>query len=365
MPFDVRDFPGAPAEDRAVWRNRRLVATWLFVVCGMILIMVVLGGVTRLSGSGLSIMEWAPISGAMPPLSHAEWERLFALYRETPQYHLVNSWFGLSDFQHIFWLEWAHRLWGRLIGLAFILPLLWLWATGRVERRLRPRLLVLFLLGGAQGAVGWFMVESGFFPDSTAVAPIRLAVHLALALVLYAALFWTALGVLYPGRGRSLGGWGLRACFGALAAVLTITIVAGSLVAGTHAGFDFNTFPLMEGQLVPPGYARLQPFARNLLENLAAVQFDHRVLATLSLVLAGAVVALGMRQADRQVRRAAIATGSFLTLQYALGVATLLMVVPVPLAAIHQGNAFLAFAAVLWGLHALRPAPRAFAAVRT
>ncbi len=161
MPFDDREFPGAPPEDRAARRSRRLVAAWLFAVAGMVLVMIVLGGVTRLTGSGLSIMEWAPLAGTLPPMNEADWQRLYHLYQQIPQYRLVNEGLGLAGFKQIFWLEWAHRLWGRLIGLAFIVPLIWFWATARIERRLRPRLALLFVLGGLQGAVGWFMVEFG------------------------------------------------------------------------------------------------------------------------------------------------------------------------------------------------------------
>src|SRR5580692_2337748 len=201
MPFDVRDFPDLPPGEKAAnRRSRRLVALWLFGVAGMILVMVVLGGVTRLTGSGLSIMEWAPFSGVLPPLSDAEWQRLYHLYEQIPQYSLVNQGFGLAGFKQIFWLEWVHRLWGRLIGVAFLGPLIWLAATGRIERRLVPRLALLFVLGGLQGAVGWFMVASGFLPDTTAVSPYRLVIHLVLALMLYAAIVWTGLSSLYPLR---------------------------------------------------------------------------------------------------------------------------------------------------------------------
>src|ERR1700693_4001592 len=203
MPFDVHDFSAASRMDRAATRqSRRLVAIWLFTVAAMIMVMIVLGGATRLTGSGLSIMEWAPLMGALPPTSDAEWRRLFALYQKIPQYALVNDGFGLAGFKHIFWLEWTHRLWGRLIGLVFLLPMLWLWATARIERRLVPRLGLLFVLGGLQGAVGWFMVASGFLPDTTAVSPYRLVIHLALALTLYTAIVWTGLSALHPARYR-------------------------------------------------------------------------------------------------------------------------------------------------------------------
>ncbi len=188
MPFDVRELQAAgDATPASVHRSRHAVALWLFTVCGMILVMIGLGGATRLTGSGLSIMEWAPFRGTLPPLSEAEWQRLYSLYQQIPQYALLNQGFGIDGFRHIFWLEYLHRLWGRLIGLAVLLPLLWLWWRGAIERRLRGRLLLLFGLGGLQGAVGWFMVASGFFPDSTGVSPYRLVIHLALALILYAA----------------------------------------------------------------------------------------------------------------------------------------------------------------------------------
>jgi cytochrome c oxidase assembly protein subunit 15 len=358
MPFDVRDFPHAPPEDRAAGRaSRRMVAIWLFCICFMILGMVVLGGATRLSGSGLSIMEWAPFRGILPPFSETEWQRLFALYRQIPQYQLVNQNFGIDGFKHIFWLEYVHRLWGRLIGVAFIGPLVWLWATQRIERRLRPRLALLFVLGGAQGGVGWFMVASGFQPDSTAVSPYRLVVHLALALILYAAILWTGLSVLraHPARAAKRGALGTLV--GTVAVLVGLTIVAGGFVAGTHAGLDYNTFPLMDGRLVPSSYAALDPFWRNFVENIAAVQFDHRLLATLTAVASMAALAVGLaRPASRTLRLLLLALAGTVALQYALGVATLLAVVPVGLATAHQGVAVLALTAALVALHRLRHA---------
>ena len=358
MPFDERDFPDAPPDGRAVSRrNRRLVAAWLFTVAGMILVMVVLGGVTRLTGSGLSIMEWEPFRGVLPPMNHAQWEHLFALYKQIPQYALVNQGFGLAGFRHIFWLEWTHRLWGRLIGLAFLGPLIWFWATGRLMRELRPRLVVLFCLGGLQGAVGWFMVASGFFPDTTAVSPFRLVIHLTLALILYAAIVWTALSVLRPTPLRPPQPPLLRRLSASCCAFIALSIVTGGFVAGTHAGLDYNTFPLMDGALVPRGYASLSPFVRNLTENVAAVQFDHRLLATLTVLLVTATVLTGfLRPRPDIVQAGLVALGITVAVQYGLGVATLLMAVPVDLATAHQANALLALTAALFLLHALRRA---------
>jgi cytochrome c oxidase assembly protein subunit 15 len=338
MPFDERSFPRQPEE---VLRDRRLVALWLFSLCGMILVMIVLGGVTRLTGSGLSIMEWAPVTGMLPPLSDAEWQRLFHLYEQIPQYALVHQGFGLAGFKQIFWLEWVHRLWGRLIGIAFVVPLVWLWARGAIPRRLVPRLLLLFVLGGLQGAVGWFMVASGFFADSTAVSPVRLEIHLALALVLYAALLWTGLSVLRPVRAAAPGprGWAI-----AVVALVSLTILAGGFVAGLHAGLTYNTFPLMDGRLVPDGY---------LSDPIATAQFDHRLLATLTALTAAGAVVTGLRFAPAGlVRVGAIALGVAVAAQYTLGVLTLLWVVPVGLAALHQATAVLVLTAALVLLHA-------------
>jgi cytochrome c oxidase assembly protein subunit 15 len=361
MPFDLRDSPGMPSDLRAASRRGRLpVALWLFAVAGMIWVMIVLGGATRLTGSGLSIMEWAPFRGTLPPLSQAEWQRLFGLYRQIPQFALVNTDIGLDGFKHIFWLEYVHRLWGRLIGLAFFVPLVAFWLTGRIERRLRPRLLLLFVLGGLQGAVGWFMVASGFFPDATAVSPTRLVIHLGLALLLYGAILWTALSVLRPPAlaAQDRGGGALRPMLIALCAAVPLTMLAGGFVAGLHAGLDYNTFPLMDGHVVPQGYARLTPFWRNLTGNIAAVQFDHRLLATLTALLAAACVAVGLSRRPAPVPRAALlALGAAVAAQYALGVATLLLAVPVGLAVAHQAVAVLVLTAALVCLHALRSAP--------
>ena len=362
MPFDLPGSAiGLPTETSAERRNRSLVALWLFGLCGMILVMVVLGGATRLTGSGLSIMEWAPLSGILPPRSEAEWQRLFALYQQIPQYHLQHAGFDLDGFRRIFWLEWIHRLWGRLIGAALLLPLVGFATTGMLPRGLWPRLAGLFVLGGLQGAVGWFMVASGWFPDATAVSPYRLTIHLGLALALYAALLWTGLGVLHPAAPRLAGPRprAARALAITATALIALTILAGGLTAGLHAGFDYNSFPLMDGHLVPPGYGRLQPFLRNLTENIAAVQFDHRLLATASATTALLAAWFGLGGVGlRRARLALLALGLIAIGQYALGVATLLSVVQLAPALAHQIGAVLLLTAGLVSLHALRGAAR-------
>lgn len=354
MPFDDRDFPNLPRGERAMSpRSRRLVAVWLYGVAAMILVMVALGGATRLTGSGLSIMEWAPIMGAVPPLTDTEWHRLFDLYKQIPQYSLVNDGFGLDGFKRIFWLEWSHRLWGRLMGAAFLLPMIWFAATGRLERWLKARLVGFFVLGGLQGAVGWFMVASGFLPDSTAVAPVRLVLHLVLALVLYAGVLWTAMSLWPPGPRLPMALPGLRLASWVLLGMTGLTIAAGGLVAGLHAGLTYNTFPLMDGELIPPGYFDLRPAGRNLIENAAAVQFDHRVLAAMTLL-----AAIGFSVSARWVKAGlgwrGVLPAAIALPQFGLGIATLVLVVPPALALAHQIGATLLLTAALIAAHGLR-----------
>ncbi len=357
MPFDNRTAPSAAFQSDIGRQRYRAVALWLFGLCGMVLVMVSLGGATRLTGSGLSIMEWAPIMGSLPPLSEGEWHRLYTLYQQIPQYTLVNQGFGIEGFKQIFWLEWTHRLWGRLMGFAFLIPMLWFAARSALPRGLLKRLVLLLVLGGLQGGVGWFMVASGFEADSTAVSPYRLVVHLVLALTLYVALLWTALGVWQIGRLRVQAvspGW-LRPVSAAIVGMLAITIVAGGFVAGLKAGLAYNTFPLMDGRLLPEGYATLQPFLRNLTENVAAVQFDHRLLATLTAGFILVASGLALRtHLERGMRRAVAAAVILVGLQYALGIATLLYVVPVGLATAHQVLAVLVLTAVLIVRHTQR-----------
>jgi len=358
MPFDLI----SPATSARVSASRppppRTVAVWLFVICAMLLVMVSLGGATRLTGSGLSIMEWAPLMGTLPPVSEAEWQRLYGLYQTIPQYALQNHGFGLEGFKGIFWLEWTHRLWGRLLGLAFAGPLLWFVWRGAIRGRLARRLGALFLLGGLQGAIGWFMVASGFAADSTAVSPYRLVIHLSMALLLYAAILWTALSLWRDGEtGTAYARPSLRRLVATTAALVALTVVAGGFVAGLHAGLAYNSFPLMNGSLIPEGYGHLQPFARNLTENIAAVQFNHRLLATLtaSVALLTAGYGLWLGAAGR-LRWALLAVAGLVVAQYALGIATLLAMVPVSLGTLHQALAVMVLTAALVALHLQRPA---------
>ena len=357
MPFDLPHRAALPAT-AATQARPRSIGVWLLIVAGMVWVMVALGGATRLTGSGLSIMEWAPLSGTLPPLSEREWQRLYDLYRTIPQYALVNQGFGLEGFKGIFWLEWGHRLWGRLIGLAYALPLLVFWLRGSIPSGLKPRLLGLLALGGMQGLVGWLMVASGFEADRTAVSPYRLVLHLGLALVLFAALVWTALGLL---RGPPVGPdqRSLRRQVKAAAWLLVAAMLAGGFVAGIRAGFDYNSFPLMDGRLVPEGYWRLDPAWKNLTANIPAVQFNHRLLATLAALAAlGAAARACIRLPPGFARTACLGLGATVVLQYGLGVATLLAVVPVWLGTLHQATAVLVLGTTLMALHGLRAAER-------
>ena len=344
MPFDTMETPLAnPRARQAATHGDRAVGLWLLTVAGMVLVMVALGGATRLTGSGLSIMEWRPFTGWLPPLSEAEWQRLFDLYRAIPQYRLVNQGFGLEGFKQIFWLEYLHRVWGQLIGVAFVGGLIWLWARGCIRPALLPRLLLLFALGGLQGFLGWFMVASGFFEHRTAVSPYRLVLHLGMAFLIFALLLATALRLLRPAPAAAADPW-LRRGTVAVGALAILTMLAGGFVAGTRAGFTHNTFPLMGGRVVPEGYGDLSPWLLNLTENLAAVQFNHRLLATLTLVGAIGLAWHAMRRSGPEGRSAVVAFAILVAAQYALGVVTLLWVVPVSLGTLHQTMAVLVLA---------------------
>jgi cytochrome c oxidase assembly protein subunit 15 len=303
-------------------------------------------------------MEWAPLSGVVPPLTHSEWEHLFTLYQQIPQYRLEHRGFGLVGFQHIFWLEWIHRFWGRMMSLVLIGPMIFFAVTGALRPAMVARLLLFFVLGGLQGAIGWFMVRSGFDPDSVAVAPAKLVLHLCFAFVLYAAILWTAFSVRWPvsiAIAPSAGAVWARRLAVAAACVLSLTVVAGGFTAGTHAGFVYNSFPLMDGRLIPEGYDGLHPFWRNWFVTLAAVQFDHRLLATLTALTIGGTLLVGLRSAlPRPAQNALILLGWTALAQYLLGVTTLLLVVPVWAGTLHQTFAAILLSATLFALHRLR-----------
>lgn len=312
------------------------VRRWLWVCAAMIFAMVVIGGITRLTESGLSITEWRPVTGALPPLTGTAWQAAFAKYQLIPEFRAKNAGMTLAEFKTIFWWEYVHRLWGRLIGAAFAIPLIWFVATGRVRGALTWRLAGLLALGGLQGAVGWWMVASGLV-DRIDVSPYRLATHLGLALIIYALIVRLALELSGnpPLRGARPE-W-----FGRLViAAVALTILAGAFVAGTDAGRVYNSFPLMDGRLIPAGYADLSPWWLNAFENVATVQFHHRWIAVATLVLSLAYVgSLHARAADQRTRRRASYLGAAILAQVGIGIVTLLHAVPVALGAAHQAGA--------------------------
>jgi heme a synthase len=326
--------------------SRRLVARWLFLCAALVFAMVLIGGITRLTESGLSIVEWQPLIGAIPPLSETDWQSLFLKYQTSPQFRHVNHAMTLAEFKTIFWWEYIHRLWGRLIGAAFLLPFLWFLFTKRIAGALAGRLTAIFALGGLQGAMGWYMVASGLI-DRPEVSQYRLVAHLGLALLIYAVLLGQAWRLYLAPPPAAVSGQKVAAT--ALLMLVTLTFLAGGFVAGLDAGMLYNTFPLMEGRLVPPDYGMMQPWWRDWFENRATVQFHHRVLAFTTLVAVGFFAWRALRSRPSQHRRrATLALLHLALLQVALGIATLLLVVPVPIAALHQAGAMALFTAALW-----------------
>jgi cytochrome c oxidase assembly protein subunit 15 len=353
----MRSTPLPPPHDRAI-------AIWLLCCAAMIFAMVLIGGITRLTESGLSITEWKPVTGALPPLSQADWQAEFDKYRQTPQFSQAHlGLMTLDEFKSIYFWEYVHRLWGRLIGLAYALPLAWFAWKRMIGRALLPRLVGIFALGALQGFVGWFMVKSGL-ADRVSVSQYRLVLHLGLAIVIYAATLWVAFGLLAPVAPEG-GGARLRRAASAVMALVFVTLLSGGFVAGLDAGLTYNTFPLMDGRLVPEGYTQLQPFWLNWFENVAAVQFDHRLLAVTTFCAAVGLWAWGMRLALAPAQRTALhLLLAAACLQVALGISTLLLVVPIPLAAAHQAGAVLLFTGALLLRHTLRAPTAELAALR-
>lgn len=327
--------------------NRRQIRIWLLFICFLILCMVVVGGATRLTDSGLSITEWKPIHGAIPPLNAQEWAEEFEKYKQIPQYKLLNEGMSLSEFKSIFWWEWAHRLLGRVIGLFFFVPLVWFWARGQVSSWLKPRLTFAFLLGGLQGAIGWWMVASGLV-NRVDVSQYRLAIHLSVACILFAYLYYLA-GVLKRRPDLKNDGWavfgnGLWGAYGIVALVL-FQLFLGALVAGLNAGLTFNTWPLMDGQIIPEGLLIMSPWWVNFFENVMMVQFQHRMVAYLLVVVVFAQGVYLMRgDRDYALKSNAGWLMTAIIVQVALGIWTLLGVVPMDRALAHQAVALVVLA---------------------
>lgn len=352
--------PGLPTDATRPAYADRAIAIWLLFTAGMVLAMAVIGAITRLTESGLSMVEWRPLIGTIPPLSDAEWQRVFDLYRQTPEYIHKNAGMGMDQFKLIFFWEWFHRLWGRLIGVVYALPFFFFLFTGRIRPEWRWPLFGLLILGGLQGVMGWFMVQSGLV-DRPSVSHYRLAMHLGLAFVIFSLLIALSIRIL----GTAPGGTapvGTRRLTWATLAVTAVTVTWGAFVAGLDAGLAYNTWPLMGGAFLPPESFTLNPAWVNAFENTALVQFTHRWLAilTAALVLGVAWQILRWPDSGRRLRIVAAHLAGMVVLQVALGIATLLLAVPIWLGALHQAGAFVLVGLLVWTLVELHPrrAPR-------
>jgi cytochrome c oxidase assembly protein subunit 15 len=330
------------------------VAAWLLACCALVFAMVVVGGMTRLTHSGLSIVEWQPLVGAIPPLTDAQWQDTFGKYQQTPEFRVRNHDMTLSGFKEIFWWEYFHRLLGRVIGVVFLVPFLYFLARRRIARHMAWPLAGIFLLGGLQGAVGWYMVKSGLVDDPR-VSSIRLAMHLGLAFLIYAAMLWVALGLM-P-RAPSPSDAGTRRASALMAALVFVMVLTGALVAAIRAGYAYNTFPLMNGHLIPPEILMIEPWWENFIHNMATVQLVHRALAMVVLLCAVLLWARvrARTPAGTPARAWANALGVFAVLQVCAGIATLVLRVPLPLAALHQSGAVVVFTCAVGLARVLRP----------
>ncbi len=351
-PLDDRSVRGADARGN-VW-----LSCWLLLIALMVVAMVAVGGATRLTDSGLSITEWKPLLGAIPPLSAADWADAFTRYKAIPEYKLVNAGMSLADFKTIYWWEWAHRFLGRCIGLAYGLPLVVFWLAGSVPRRLILPLVTVLLLGALQGFIGWYMVQSGLV-ERVDVSHVRLAMHLGLAFVILGCLVWLALAArpFDPLTRLQAVAWPARPLATALAALILCQVVLGAFVAGTKAGLIYNTWPLMDGDLIPAGLWDKSPWYVNITENLTAIQFNHRVMAYILVVLTTIqACTIAWRTDNSSVVVSAWVLAVILLAQAVLGIWTLLSVdgaIPIGLGVTHQTVAAIVFAIAVWHLHAV------------
>ena len=332
------------------------VASWLIFVAIVIFLMIILGGATRLTHSGLSMVDWNPIMGVIPPLSEADWEQTFRRYQEFPEYQKINEGMSLQGFKEIFYFEYFHRVLGRLIGILFLVPFLYFWFRGAIRRRMLPQMITMFILGGMQGLLGWYMVKSGLVNEPQ-VSQYRLTAHLLAAVMIYSYILWVAFGLLKKSPIQILDDVGkklYRYAIG-LTGLIIFMIATGGFVAGTKAGYAFNTFPLMAGKFIPDGMYTLQPFWMNWFENITTIQFNHRMIAYL-LVLLVPVFTLSVRRLAI-TQRSVIASHlllAMLLIQVSLGVATILLHMPVSVAVTHQGGAIILLTLALFITHEIK-----------
>lgn len=336
--------------------NHRPVVAWLLIGCFLIYAMVLVGGITRLTGSGLSITEWKVVTGTLPPLSEEAWQKEFDAYKQIPQYKLINSSFTLQNFKGIYWWEYIHRLLGRVIGVVFLVPFVWFWLRKKFPPGFIKKMLVLFALGGLQGFLGWFMVSSGL-SENVYVSHYRLAVHLISAFAVFGFTLWYALDLspapTLPGKGEKRAGVKRLAII--FFSVVILQIIYGAFVAGLKAGYGYPTWPKMGGAWFPDEAVALEPVWKNFLEGHAGVQLVHRYLAYAVALLAG-VLCYRTLKTDAPLAVKKIAGVILLTVlvQFVLGVLTLVQGVPIVLAILHQTGAFLLFGMILLLLHRLR-----------
>lgn len=342
--------PGAVNKLQAALASRRLAGAWLALVALSLLALILVGGLTRLTNSGLSITEWQPILGVIPPLGDASWNEAFAKYRAIPQYQKVTTGIGLDAFKTLYWWEWTHRLIGRGVGILFLVPGLVLAGLGKIDRGLWPRLIVIFCFGALQGALGWWMVQSGL-SERVRVSQYRLAAHLGLAMLLYGSVLWTSFYLLDVGHSARWQQRRMRVHVWFAVALVYVQMLLGALVAGLHAGLIDNDWPLMDGAVIPNG---LFANGNSPFEDATTAQFDHRLGAYLILAV---VLALWFRMTrcpgERFVVHRVHLVLAATFIQFTLGVATLVQAVPLPLAALHQAGAVVLFTALLWLAHGL------------
>lgn len=334
--------------------THKAIAIWLLVVCALIFSMVILGGVTRLTRSGLSMVDWRPVTGVLPPMSQQAWQKSFNHYKQFPEYKKINHGMSLEEYKSIFWFEYSHRLLGRLIGLAFLLPFLFFLVRRMIPRELAPKLVIMFVLGGMQGLLGWYMVKSGLV-DKPHVSQYRLTAHLSAALLIYGYMSWVAWGLLFARTAAPHNTPpALRRGALALTATICLMIISGGFVAGTKAGLAYNTFPLMDGGFFPDGLWRLSPWWSNIFENITTIQFNHRLIAWLLMLSIPLFWWLFRNAAEARARLALDMMLGIFIIQITLGITTLLFKVPVALGALHQAGALLLFTAALYLNHTVR-----------
>jgi cytochrome c oxidase assembly protein subunit 15 len=355
---------GAPRREAAMPpKHVRVLRIWLAGVALLIIAMILVGGATRLTDSGLSITEWQPIMGVIPPLNDANWQKAFTAYQKIPEYIEIKRGMSLDEFKTIFWWEWAHRFLGRFIGVAFFVPFVVLWIAGYIPRTLLPRLLGLFVLGGLQGALGWYMVESGLV-DRTDVSQYRLAAHFGVALSILGYTLWLLFGLGHESRVEhaTAGSRAPALVAGGILALIFLQLLAGALVAGLDAGMGYNTWPLTNGAIVPIGLFEVSPWYLNFFENPLTVQFDHRMIGYAVVVVSLAQLAwLGLRKAPTPLFGSAMTLALLALLQATLGVWTLLLAVPIELGLAHQAGAIAVFAASVYHFWIATHTPQAAA----